>query len=734
MTMLVLVTGVLVPCAGLPARAGAATTAPSTAAAAAPVAAKPDGNTTTAPTAAAGGETAVVLADVVVTASRRPQPVASVPGRITVITGEELRSQPYQKLDEALAHVAGVTTSRQSGSDMRPVVGLRGLGSFEQGRTLVLVDGVPVNKTDSGDVNWNRLSLADVERIEVMKGPGSAMYGNNAMGGVINVITRAPADRLTGHVTTAAGTNETYSGDFTVAGRPVAGKPLYLSLSGAGLTTEGHYGMSADSRARLAAGRREKRLYVDEWSVSPKVGLEFDEWNGIELGYSHYADTRSEGVAGDHRTEGEFRHFTTDAAHLQLKGGEKSFNWRSDTFFQLEQYYKLYDNITPRADTDTDSDRLDYGTQLNASAPFLADHNTLTGGIDLKQGSVDATDVDRTGGGRLANEGRMQFAGLFLQDDFRCLDERLRLSAGLRQDWVWFTDGAMTASPGHLFAPYIAANPPADQEWTALSPRLSARYAFTKRTSAYASWSRGFRAPELDDLCRTGYQYVGPKIANPDLGPETIDTWELGMEQKIGDKLTLTPSLFYSRGTDFLYYVQTTIPYQAGRNYSIKENVGEVEVYGAELELRYAVNAHVTTYANYTYSRSEILEYETPALGAGDLTGRTLRDAPEHMVNAGVDLLSKWVNVNVNARWKGRYYTDDLNSRNRISDPFVLVDVKLWRELADGLSASLSVQNLLDDRTTGTPGGNGSLLAGNSYSLSSYNPGRTVTVALTYSF
>lgn len=87
--------------------------------------------------------------------------------------------------------ISGVNTTRSNGIvDMHTNVSIRGLSGDEQGRTLVLFDGVPINTSDEGSVNWNSIHMDNVQRIEVFKGPGSSLYGNNAMGGVINIISK----------------------------------------------------------------------------------------------------------------------------------------------------------------------------------------------------------------------------------------------------------------------------------------------------------------------------------------------------------------------------------------------------------------------------------------------------------------------------------------------------------------------------------------------------------------
>jgi len=216
------------------------------------------------------------LGQVVVTASRMEEALEKVPARVEVITRNQIERMPGIKIDEILRHVSGINSSRTSISQMRTVVGLRGLGSFEQGRTLVLIDGVPVNKTDSGGVNWHSLNSDDIERIEIFKGSGSSVYGNNAMGGVINLITRKPVDIFFGQITAEAATHATYGGRAFVSGRIDEKDGFFYRVSGLYRDSDGFESASDDYRAsKEGNGYEIIPSNLEEWSVSPKIGYAY---------------------------------------------------------------------------------------------------------------------------------------------------------------------------------------------------------------------------------------------------------------------------------------------------------------------------------------------------------------------------------------------------------------------------------------------------------------------------
>ena len=138
-------------------------------------------------------DTTVLLQEVVVSGSRQERPISRTPGMIQVISPLLLRTTPAQSVDGLLSMISGINTTRSDGlSQLHTNVSIRGLSGNEQGRTLVLYDGIPLNISDEGSVNWNSLQLNQIQRIEVLKGPGSSLYGNHAMGGVIHIISKKP--------------------------------------------------------------------------------------------------------------------------------------------------------------------------------------------------------------------------------------------------------------------------------------------------------------------------------------------------------------------------------------------------------------------------------------------------------------------------------------------------------------------------------------------------------------
>ena len=154
-------------------------------------------------------EEPVRAGEVVVTASRIEEPAEAAASSITVITRKEIEQKQYRTVFDALRDVAGLDAVRSGGPGSLSSVFLRGTKSEH---TLVLIDGVEVNDPVSAGRSFNfaNLSLANVERIEVLRGPQSTLYGSDSMGGVINVITRKGKGPLSGDVSVEAGSFNTF--------------------------------------------------------------------------------------------------------------------------------------------------------------------------------------------------------------------------------------------------------------------------------------------------------------------------------------------------------------------------------------------------------------------------------------------------------------------------------------------------------------------------------------------
>ncbi len=670
------------------------------------------------------GEAAAKMEDMVVTATRTEEPLKEIPGRVEVITKKELDEMPVQTVDEALSYISGAQSTRWSGIySFRVWLTLRGLGGTQQGRTLVLLDGAPMNTADLGDVNWNRINLEDVARIEVLKGPAAAVYGNNAMGGVINIITQKPTKYVSGMAKASYGTYDDWKLHGVAAFRTSEDpKGLYARVSGLYHNSPGYKSAPDDMQTLYSV-----KSFVREKTIGGKVGWDLNEENNLELNYARDEQSFGEGTQyfaydGLHRT------FDTDYWQARYTGSWAGWSGQINAYFTNEHHERFNETWSNTSDISTYSRvdskiiRQNYGVLTSLSKQWA--FNTFTAGFDFRQGNLDGTDYYRTAPDFATNYGKMRNFGVFLQDQLRFFDGKLIILAGLRYDNATTFDGHYDTTLSAL-SKYNQYFP--DHTWDQWSPRASAKYFILDNLSVYASYGHAFRAPLLDYMYRNGQMKGGNyQLANPSLSPETLDSFEVGGDWQPLDNLKFSGSGYFSVGHDFLYNVT------AGTKLYQYQNVGQVQIWGMEWDAEYApfkdknipLLKRFTLFGNYTFNDSRIADFP----GRPDLVGKLLANVPQNSFNVGFNWLNPYVNNRVAVQYVGLQYTDDLNSSGLTIAPHALLNAKLWRNLdflgayGDKVELSLTAENILDHRYISVRNTNGE------------NPGRMLFLELTCKF
>ena len=631
-----------------------------------------------------------LLGEITITATKTPHDLAEVPGRVDVITKEEIQRTAYQKVDDVLQQLSGINVNRGSGLySVTSTATMRGLGN-DQGRTMVLLDGVPLNKADTGDVNFDRITVGDIERIEVLRGAASALYGSNAMGGVINIITKKPTQLLEGTVSATGGTMGTYGGDLALSGRlPAAESGFFYGVTGHYLDSSGYMSTPPASRTTSTVNR-----FFEEGNGGLLLGYDFNPLNTLSFRMDYYDNLVGEGTK-IRAPNGVHRDFGTWAYSANYTGGFGDTHWQLKGFYNNEDYRRVSESQKGVVYTrfDVQSDRTDMGLDGTLTLPPLW-ANVVTLGADIRDGKVDGTDTYRTSPDWTNNRGKLLLSGVWLQDELPLFADRLRLAAGIRFDYARFSDGAYFSTLAS-YSPLNGSFP--TNTWTAWSPHASARYAILPEWGAYVSYNHGFRASILNDLTRSGIMYGLYTIANPTLKPETIDTYEIGTDYQPRKDLRLSASLYDSEGRDFLYYVPTGGTLNGTALYQ-RQNVGKVRSYGAEFDVKYTPIADLILSLGYTTLMSEIKQFSQMP----QLEGQQLTNNPRHQIKGQVTWLTPYVNVTIMPRYKSSQmvYTNQVTSSAQRLAGYFDLDAKLWKEVAKGLTISLSGQNLTNKRYT----------------------------------
>jgi iron complex outermembrane recepter protein len=645
----------------------------------------------------------VEMPSVVVTATKNERKISDIPSRIEVIGRNKIDQFPGNSADDYLRSLTGVNVDRFSGIFSKSAsITMRGLNSAQ--RTLILLDGIPLNKTDGGSINWNRIDVENIEKIEAIKGPVSALYGSNGMSGVINIITKNPEKLSPSDISLGYGTDNTIlmRGHYNFS-KITNGKGFF-----GGMNVFYRQGNGYILYPKQTRDSTDVKTYLQEGDVQGRIGYAFGTGSKIIAEYGYFDDKRGDGVK-IYDPDGGYSKFTTNFARLSYTGSFGKYKIGINAFLQGEDFHQQKESlkidkmppfeITQYVLYGTFSNRNDNGIQINLSRPITKNH-FITGGFDYKTGSVDASDIYYTSTDIVSNLGNMNFYALFLQDEASFLKNNLKIIAGIRGDLVKFYRGKFlidqpTAATSLLSS--TAGDFPGDK-WTAICPKLSIQYGFSDKGRIYISAGRGFRPPMLDDLCRNGNISKGLKIANPYLKPEKISSIETGALWQIFNDFTLEPTIFYSLGTDFQYFVGTGDSIFAGTKMKPvlkRQNIGEAEIYGAELAFKWNLKRNLLFEGNGSYYHSVIKKFNVAGYVVTDLTGKTLMEVAPYQLNASLWWKSRYFNFALSYHYKAPQWIDDENTIK--AGFYSLFDVKLNRAIGEYIKLSLSVENLFNE-------------------------------------
>lgn len=634
------------------------------------------------------------------------------PVRMEIIQAQTIANNPGQSIVSVLDFVSGVNLSSTMGIFANnTVITLRGLSGNDQARTLVLVDDIPLNKSDAGSVNWNLINRDNVEKIEIQKGPGSAKYGSSAMGGVINIQTKQPASFISGVATIDYGTFNTAGFRYQLAGKF---KPD-LTDKGFSYGLNGFYRRSDGYNSEIPQYLEKSDTfyvnnYLREAAIGAKIRYQFNAINAVEVSTNFFNDKRGRGVE-IYEVDGAFEQHDTWQANIRNKGGKGAVRWTLLGYTQNEHFERLNEYMK-EAEYNlylVKSNRIDRGANFNVIIPSGKRH-VFSAGIDYRFGSVDGQDIYYTSTDLITNAGKMETWALFMQDEIGLFEKKLQINLGLRLNMAIFHNGSFKIENPSYAIQYLVDYQDSlfpRNQWFQADPKLSVQYRFTMKSRIYISVAQGFRAPNLDDLCRTGKISNGFKVANPALKPEVLDNFEVGADLLLFKKLHLAASLYHSIGRDFMYYVSTGDSVNMGYKRSpvfMKQNISRVDITGFEFDMDIEPLKWLSIFANYTFNHSVISSF-TPVDKAidGELNGKYLTDVPRNKASAGITIKNKVVNVNILWKYTGERYINDLNEL----DPYLLTTkypayqtfgIRLWHTFFKHLTTALNCDNIFDVR------------------------------------
>ncbi len=615
-----------------------------------------------------------LLSEVMVsTASKRNQRIVDVPMTVSWISAEELEGTGQFTLCEAIQYFPGMECRR--GSMRKAAVSARGLGSnYLSNRLLLLKDGRPLTDPWTGQFYADETTpLSNLKQVEVIRGPGSSLYGSNAFSGVINIIERQPSDLMKDgrdwgvDARLLAGQNRTWRAQATAAGR---GGPVEALVSYYGLSSDGPQ-LFNDPQKGITDKNEDSLVHQVSGKVRVKsVSLDAD-FTSAEIGRPGGKQITTTGNCGR-------CHYTpNDVERVQnLNASAQVDQQVTDNLRVFAQGYAFFKRRTVDQENMITGDlqaALGKRRRLGAEARALLSLGDLsvTFGGDFKNDLVNNQNVLS---GLTADDTTQDILGGFVDAEYRPFS-KLVLGAGARYDR------------------YIIPEKVWAMRTDQLSPRASVVFHALPALTLRANYGRAFRAPTLAELAINQQMYGATLLGSPNLRAETLDTVEASVDFWPFDrKVRMT-------GTGFINYAKNFInqEYLFGSTSQFK-NIGNAQVRGFELEAAAQVAAINSSFdVAYQFLDARALAFDGSTSGPLDY-------APKHRIyargrtNFGKVAFAEVYGLFVGERFDPGFQVDSTTGEaKRVSLPsYVTATARVGANITEGLSVSLLGSNLFN--------------------------------------
>jgi outer membrane receptor for ferrienterochelin and colicins len=602
-------------------------------------------------------QSAIESEQIVVTASKREQSLQDVPVSISVLDASQISERNSVSLDDALRYIPGVNMTGTQ-------VNIRGSSGYSLGagsRVLMLLDGIPFLAGDTGELNFETIPMGQIDRIEVVKGASSALYGSNALGGVVNIITKPIPETPETTVRTYMGmyNKPTYpEWNWSERSRFFNGESFSHMRRVGDLGVSVFFSRQLDDGYRQNDGRTRYNFLMktrEELSSSASVTLNFGlayqfagqflYWRNVDSALLTPLRHESDNIKSTrYFLSGTYSGALSDQVLLTVRGMWYHNDWGFQQTGDPERTESLTDGV-----------RLEALTTIIPGAS-----HTLTAGVE---GNMDMISGDMFGTRQIGG------LALFAQDEAR-LSGELTVTLGARFD---FQSVGLTSEGGEL------------------NPKVALQYHPASSTALRASFGEGFRVPSLPEAFVEAGSTGLLAVPNKDLKPERSRSYEAGVSQTLGETCSIDVAAFFS---DFDNLIEPGL-FAAGPGLQVQwRNVTRARVQGFETSCRtrFFGGAVVCDLA-YTYvyprdlTQSDMLKYR-----------------PRHVLHASLRAAAGWLSASADFRFVSRVerIDDELVDAGVIPDgdqrvPVYVTDVRGTADLSSTglpLSVSFHVNNL----------------------------------------
>lgn len=700
-----------------------------------------------------------ILEELVVTAQKREQNLQDVPVGVSLLSGRAMMEAQLKNAEELATLLPTLNVQASSGPSTASF-NIRGIGTqaFSVGvdpSVSTMLDGVVMGRSGMAF-----LDLVDVQRVEVLRGPQGTLYGKNASGGVVHIITKDPTPELSGTAAATAIEDNEYRLDGSISG-PIT-DTLGYRLTASGIDDDGYAknyfngdkinsAQSYNVRGKLLwqANDDLEFLLAGDYSWSDckctalsvrSVGESPDQQALLDALSPVVPSDHNQDVNNDERT---FTHLRSSGVSLTTNWEINDYtvtsitayrDWESESWVDLDNLptnpLQLFAPKPPLTDQDQFSQEIrlasppaDWGSFV-VGAFYFEQHidSSSTLQTDLALPSAPAPTI-RAGATRVSSEN----SALFGEVNFN-----------LGQKWVLILGGRYTYDDlnyrtnaelsGDNFFGIFAEGGNASESLTDsdFSPKIAVQWDMTDTAMAYASYVSGYKGPAFDTTLIA---------AGTEIDPETSDAFEVGLKSRwFDDRLFINASIYYAEYHDFQAQSYIEDPNVAGLGNFIVVNAGEVSTQGVEIEFMAAPMDDWTMTGGIAYTDATIDDYpggncngpqkvrgECP-LGFQDLSGGTLPYTPEWKANLATDYTIRLqempfdVVLGMNVRWQDKVIYELSQDKNSAQDAYTVVDIRATLAgQQEGYRVTAFVKNLFDENYASLIFGHSEVLIPNGY-------------------
>ena len=483
----------------------------------------------------------IKIKEVVVSATKIEEPVEETTSDVVVIKGEDIKEMNVEFVPDVLKNIPELNLIQNGGAGKQATVILRGGSS---NHTMVMIDGVKVKSTTTGSFDFSGINVDDIERIEIIKGPQSTLYGSEAMAGVINIITKKGKGKPKIEASFEGGSFGTYKPSVTVSG---GDKKYDYRLTGSYFYTDG---ISAAKQGIERDGYKNA-------SLSGKLGFRPTEKLELEISGKYYYDRSELDAFGV-----DDLNYVQHGNHYMLSGKGKLYLF--NTWEQILTVSTIKDSLKYR-DPDTSYNNSDIITGMDTidwqHNLYFSERYILTAGAEYR---------DEKGENKGVFDKVVDNKALYLNNKLKFLNDDLIINAGLRYDDHETFGSETTYRIGGIYNIKPAA------------------------IKIKGSYGTGFRAPTLNELF---YQDSWGSSGNLNLKPEKSNSWEIGVEKDIvKDVASLSITYFDQNYKDLIDWVETP---PASWQYT-PQNIAKAEVKGIEAGASLKIIEGLTLKSSYT--------------------------------------------------------------------------------------------------------------------------------------